>query len=82
MIKTVILVILLNVIPAGFLEAAPPSSTTVGERTGLVLLAKFPDRHDFTWYEVIELFQQQPELALINEMIKAKQTQEVDDKKR
>jgi len=42
----------------------------------------FPGREDFNWYEIIELFEQKPELALINAVVKAKQTQDVDDKKR
>jgi spore coat polysaccharide biosynthesis protein SpsF len=46
------------------------------------IFSHFPGREDFTWYEVIDLFQKNPELARINAMVKAKQTQDVDDKKR
>jgi spore coat polysaccharide biosynthesis protein SpsF len=42
------------------------------------IFASFPSRDDFTWLEVLELFERHPELAQINSDIKAKNYLEID----
>jgi spore coat polysaccharide biosynthesis protein SpsF len=42
------------------------------------IFVHFQPREDFSWLEVLELFKRHPELAAINQSIKAKMTQEVD----
>jgi len=42
------------------------------------IFASFPGRNNFAWLEVIELFQQHPEMAQINAEIIAKNYQEID----
>jgi spore coat polysaccharide biosynthesis protein SpsF len=42
------------------------------------IVEHFQPREDFTWLEVLELFKRQPELATINQSVKPKMTQEVD----
>ncbi|MFC2025903.1 cytidylyltransferase domain-containing protein [Chloroflexota bacterium] len=44
------------------------------------IFASFPGRNNFTWLEVLELFEQHPEMAQINAEIKAKNYQEIDDR--
>jgi spore coat polysaccharide biosynthesis protein SpsF len=42
------------------------------------IFSAFPGRDDFSWLEVLKLFEQQPELALINAQIKAKNYRQTD----
>ena len=42
------------------------------------IFARFPDREDFSWLEVLELFEKEPDLALINAQINAKDYRQVD----
>ena len=55
---------------------------TVDTQQDLELLreiyASFPGRDDFTWRDVLALFEQEPELALINAQIPAKHYRQVD----
>ena len=45
-----------------------------------IIFNHFQGRSDFTWLEILELYQQHPELAQINAAVKAKFTQDVDEK--
>lgn len=45
------------------------------------IIAHFGGRVDFTWYEILAFVQEHPELSQINAGVKAKFTQEVDDRK-
>lgn len=42
--------------------------------------ARFPRREDFSWIEVLALFQQEPALALINQQVQAKDYRQVDER--
>jgi spore coat polysaccharide biosynthesis protein SpsF len=42
----------------------------------------FPGRFDFSWSEVLELFEQHPELAQINAQVKAKNYRQVDERQK
>jgi spore coat polysaccharide biosynthesis protein SpsF len=44
------------------------------------IFAHFQDRNDFSWLEVLALFEQEPQLALINAHVQAKHYQAVDDR--
>ncbi len=44
------------------------------------IFAHFQGRMNFTWLEIVDLYNQHPELAQINAAIKAKFTQDVDEK--
>jgi len=41
------------------------------------IFARFPGRDDFTWLEVLELFQKEPQLALLNQQVRHKDYREV-----
>jgi len=45
------------------------------------IFARFPDRQDFSWLEVLALFEQEPELAQINAQIHAKDYRLVDTRR-
>ena len=45
------------------------------------IAANFPDRDDFTWQEILALFERQPELANINADVEHKQYREVDERR-
>jgi spore coat polysaccharide biosynthesis protein SpsF len=45
------------------------------------IYAAFAGRDDFSWLEVLELFQRQPELAHINAQVHHKGMQEVDQRR-
>ncbi|MEM5773686.1 MAG: glycosyltransferase family protein [Anaerolineaceae bacterium] len=45
------------------------------------IIAHFGGRVDFSWYEILAYVQEHPELTQINADVKAKFTQEVDDRK-
>jgi spore coat polysaccharide biosynthesis protein SpsF len=42
------------------------------------IFARFPDRHDFSWLDVLALFEHEPELAQVNAQVKAKDYHQVD----
>ena len=42
--------------------------------------ARFAGREDFSWIEVLALFQQEPALALINQQVQAKDYRQVDER--
>ena len=42
------------------------------------IVAHFAPRDDFTWYEILELFEQRPELAEINAAVRHKEYREID----
>ena len=42
------------------------------------IFARFPDREDFSWLEVLRLFENEPELARINAQISAKDYRQAD----
>jgi spore coat polysaccharide biosynthesis protein SpsF len=44
------------------------------------VFAHFQDRNDFSWLEVLALFEQDPQLGLINAHVQAKHYQAVDDR--
>jgi spore coat polysaccharide biosynthesis protein SpsF len=44
------------------------------------IAAAFPGRNDFTWLEVLDLFQRQPELTLVNAGVQHKSFQTVDQR--
>jgi spore coat polysaccharide biosynthesis protein SpsF len=46
------------------------------------IFARFPNRQDFSWLEVLALFEREPELALINAQIKAKDYRQVDTRRK
>lgn len=46
------------------------------------IFAHFPGREDFSWLEIVDLFQREPSLAEINAQIKAKDYRQVDNRKR
>ena len=43
--------------------------------------ARFPGRDDFTWLEVLDLFEREPELARINDQVRHKSYREVDERR-
>jgi spore coat polysaccharide biosynthesis protein SpsF len=45
------------------------------------IFARFPNRQDFSWLEVLALFEREPELAQINAKIKAKDYHQVDTRR-
>jgi spore coat polysaccharide biosynthesis protein SpsF len=45
------------------------------------IVAYFEGRDDFTWYDVLELFQRHPELAEVNAQVRHKDYREVDDRR-
>jgi spore coat polysaccharide biosynthesis protein SpsF len=46
------------------------------------IFARFPGRQDFTWQEVLAVFEREPELAKINAQVKAKDFRQSDDRLR
>jgi len=45
------------------------------------IYARFPGRDDFTWLEVLALFEREPELALINAQVQHKLLTDVDERR-
>jgi spore coat polysaccharide biosynthesis protein SpsF (cytidylyltransferase family) len=45
------------------------------------IFSRFPGRNDFSWLEVLALFEREPELATINLQVKPKVYSEVDKRR-
>lgn len=46
------------------------------------ITSRFPGRDDFSWLEVLELYQREPELAQINAQVQHKHYQQVDERQK
>lgn len=46
------------------------------------IFAAFPGQDDFSWLEVLNLFEQHPELGMINAQIKAKNYRQIDERQK
>ncbi len=46
------------------------------------IYARFPGRDDFSWLEVLALYQREPQLAQINAQVQHKHYQQVDERQK
>jgi spore coat polysaccharide biosynthesis protein SpsF len=46
------------------------------------IYARFPGKDDFSWLEVLELYQREPQLAQINAQVQHKHYQQVDERQK